>query len=202
MVGFGVGGVLSKKSIKQESDKKNIRRSVVDYDVIGGALTDMLLDEAKDFLQLLRSRPYQRKSKVFSNKELRIVDLVDILEEWNQHFNENVSQYDLVFQLKVVLTAIMNERKKKRVRLEVRTFELLKTSLLKCTEILAAKEAKEEKKEFGDIFEGEYRVEETVNDGDDVKEEEMNFEKICEKLYYHHCEQHRLLELIGRMKRF
>ena len=195
MVGFGVGKVLYEKSIKQANNKKDIRRSVADYDVIGGALTDMALDEAKDFLQLLRSRPYQRKSKVFSNKELRILVLVNILEEWNQHSNENVSQYDLVFQLDDVLTAILNERKKKRVRLEVRTLELLKTSLLKCTEILAAKDAEEEKKKSHDDFEGEYRVEETSN-------EEMNFEKICEKLYYHHCEQQRLLELIGRLKRF
>ena len=181
MVGIGIGTVQDKKSLKLKGKG-----------AVSSPLTLSTVEEARSFLERLRHLSSNKKIKMLTDKELRIEKLVEGLTAWKNHPRVEVDGCDLM-DLYEVLTNIFAELKKKRISLEDSTFELLKYSFEICSGFCMVvgteKEECEEKKESDDYCGIKNRG-------------EISFEKICEKLYYHHCEQQRLLELIGRMKRF
>ena len=164
---------------------------------------DLLLDkvykEAVRFFQRLRRHPSTIELKKFTIEELHIENLVKYLFKWNIVAKQSLNhKWGLVRQLHNALTTLLSETRKRGIKMEGEVIHLFKDSIKLCKEIIDAQYAVEDKNESSEEWEeGERRVEETSNEGD-----AMTFEKICEKLYYHHSEQQRLLELIGRLKRF
>ena len=158
-------------------------------------LEDSLLMEAERFLNRLRRCPYNRKSKVFSIDELHIDKLVSDLCEWNGIVTSPlICRWDRLSEIRDVLTNILSERRKKRIKMEEDVIDLFKTSVKRCTEILAAKDAEEDKKEPWE--EGERRVEDLHNPvgGGMLVRKGMNYEEVHAKLSHLNGQKQILLD--------
>ena len=170
-------------------------------------LVNSVRKEGIRFFQRLRHSPSNVEVKTFTIDELKIEKLVKHLVEWYVVAKDSINyRWSNIYYLRLVLRTILGETRRKGIRMETDVRNLFRHSIALCAAICANRETEEDKKEFDDDYGSESRVKEVLdsvgNSRDGEKEvEKETFEEICEKLYYHHSEQQRLLNLIGRMKR-
>ena len=165
-------------------------------------LIELVLREAINFLQRLRLLHCNKTSKVFTDEELKIDALVNLITVWKRGCKITMEDYDVLVDLRKTLDYILSERRKKLIKMKESTLNLLKESRNLCTDYLVVleedREKEEETKESRDNFEGERRAEETSNGGDyPIFGEAMNFEKVKENLFIINAQKRRLLNVLA-----
>ena len=161
----------------------------------------LVLKKTKYFLQYLDYLADYNTSKVFTNEELELGNLLNLLTFWKKSYVVTPSDYDVLVELRSTLANIITKLRKFQIKLEESTLALFKEVGRLCSKYLFVieedREKEEEKKESRDDFEGEYRVEETSNcHGHVIFGEAMNYEKVREQLFNINAQKRRLLHVL------